>query len=289
MVIGFRALIVVLLVFFISKSAIAQKPVKEPFVNMEWVMDYKPFKVAGNLYYVGSYDLGCYLITTSEGHILINTGVAASLPMLQKHISSLGFKIQDIKILLTSQVHYDHVGAMAALKQLTGAQLMIQEADAQVMADGGETDYLFSEMAPLFAPVKPDRVLHDGDVLQLGGTSIKVLHHPGHTKGSCSYALTVQEGKKFYKVLIANMPSVIVEKKIPEVHSYPNMDRDYAYTFKAMRSLEFDLWLAAHASQFALHDKRTERAGCKPEVFRDQAGYIKKLDDLEAYFNKMRK
>lgn len=289
MVVGLRVLMAVLLALLITTSAFAQKAVKEPFVNKEWVKDYKPFKVAGNLYYVGSYDLGCYLLTTSEGHILINTGVAASLPMLQKHITSLGFKIKDIKILLTSQVHYDHVGAMAALKGLTGAQLMIQEADAQVMADGGATDYLFSEMAPLFAPVKPDRILRDGDVLELGGVHIKVLHHPGHTKGSCSYVLTVQEGKRPYKVLIANMPSVIVEKKIAEVHSYPNMDRDYAYTFKAMRSLEFDLWLAAHASQFALHDKRTVRTGCKPEVFRDQAGYIKKLDDLEANFNEMRR
>lgn len=283
-----RKIVIAIICLLTSGFALAQKQPKEPFVDPKWTQECEPFRVAGNVYYVGTYDLGCYLITTPKGHILINTGVAASMPMLRSHIEKLGFKLSDIKILLVSQVHYDHVGTMAEMKKITGAKLMVQQADAQVMADGGASDYLYSELAPLFAPVKPDRILQNNDVVELGGVKLTVLHHPGHTKGSCSYALTVKDGPKQYKVLIANMPSVIIEDKISEVHTYPGMEKDYTYTFAAMKALKFDLWVAAHASQFGLHNKRRPGDSYNPEAFRDQQGYLDKLSELEKHFREMK-
>lgn len=260
----------------------AQQPTpKEPFVKEEWTRDYKPFRIAGNLYYVGTADLACYLIATPDGNILINTGVAASGPMLRRHIEELGFKVSDTRIILISQVHYDHVGTLAEMKELTGAQVMVDEKDAAVLADGGASDYLYSNLAPLFAPVKADRLLRNGDKIELGGTKITMLHHPGHTKGSCSFAFTVADGKKQYKVLIANMPSVIVESKLADVKKYPTISADYKYTFASLRTQKFDLWLAAHASQFNLALKHKEGAPYNPEAFRDQKGFLETLNELE--------
>jgi len=143
----------------------------------------QPFRIAGNLYYVGTYDLAAYLITTPQGHILINTGLAESALMIRTHIEALGFRFAQVKILLATHAHYDHVAGMAEIKKLTGAKMMIDENDAQVLADGGNSDFIFGGKGSMFAPVKADRLLHDHDTVKLGGMEIIVLHHPGHTKG----------------------------------------------------------------------------------------------------------
>lgn len=279
-------LLPLLLSLAVASPVVAQK-FKEPFLKDEWVQDYAPFRIAGNLYYVGSNDLGCYLITTPQGHILINTGVASSADMLQKHMAQLGFNLKDVRILLTTQVHYDHVGAFAELKRRTHAQIMVQEADAAVLADGGKSDYYFHDMAPVFEPVKPDRILHDGDVVELGGARLQLLHHPGHTKGSCSFVLDVADGRHTYRVLIANMPSVIVEENVDEVVSYPGMAADYDYTFASLKKQHFDLWVASHASQFNMHQKHKPGDKYNPEAFRDDAGFRQSVAELEkAYFKK---
>src|SRR5689334_15976532 len=160
----------------------AQKIIPPPFVTKEWQMEYQPFRIVGNLYYVGTYDLACYLITTTKGNILINTGLASSTQQIKNNIEALGFKFPDIKILLTTQAHYDHVAAMAAIKKQTGAQMMVDEKDAAVLADGGSSDYALGGHGSSFQPVKADRLLHDGDTIQLGDMQLIMLHHPGHTK-----------------------------------------------------------------------------------------------------------
>lgn len=261
-----------------------------PFKKEVWSQDYEPFRIAGNLYYIGTYDLGCYLITTPKGHILINTGLDESVPMLRKHIEALGFKYSDIRILLTNHVHYDHVAGMAAIKKYTGAQMMVNEHDAPVLADGGRSDYLFGAKGPTFAPVKPDRLLHNRDTIKLGGMEIIALRHPGHTKGSCSYLFTVKDEQHPYRVLIANMPSVIIETSFEDVHTYPGMAKDYAYTFKELKKQQFDIWLAAHTSQFDLHKKRKPGDAYNPKAFIDQVGYNATVNDLEKeYLKKLNK
>src|SRR5690349_11134247 len=126
------------IVFFSSKA----QQVNEPkTTNADWSKPYQPFRIAGNLYYVGTYDLACYLIVTTEGNILINTGLAASASLIKSNIETLGFKFTDTKILTTTQAHYDHVGAMASIRKTTKATLMANKADAQVLMDGGKSDY----------------------------------------------------------------------------------------------------------------------------------------------------
>ena len=268
----------VVLVLMMSFAAKAQKK--------EWSQPYEPFRIAGNLYYVGTYDLACYLITTPRGHILINQALDSTVPMIRAHVEQLGFKFTDIKILLSSQAHFDHVGGMARVQKLTGAKVMIDEQDAQVMADGGNSDFLFGGKGEgsLFQPAHVDRKLHDGDVIKLGNTTLNFLHHPGHTKGSSSYLLDVMDDKRTYRVLIANMPTVLDETNLAGMPTYPGVGKDYAYTLNSLKKLKFDLWVCAHASQFNLHKNRKPGDGYKPQLFMDRKAYDDELAALQGDF-----
>lgn len=278
----------ILLVFFLLVVSITMnaQQVKEPNNNNpEWSKNYAPFKIAGNLYYVGTYDLACYLIATNKGLILINTGLASSAAQIKNNIKTLGFKYSDIKILLTTQAHYDHLGAMATIKKETGATMMIDEKDAEALSAGGVTDYEMGKYGVTFAPVKADKLLKDGDTITLGDTHLTMFHHPGHTKGSCSYIFTVHDQQKDYRVLIANLPSIITDNHFDKIAAYPNIEQDYAYTLQAMKSLKFDLWVASHASQFELHKKHQPGDAYNPEAFRDQKGYDEQLAGLQEAFD----
>jgi metallo-beta-lactamase class B len=270
-------------------TAQAQK-VKEPkAMNEEWAKPYQPFRIAGNLYYVGTYDLACYLIATPQGNILINTGLAASAKQIKNNIETLGFRFTDTKILLNTQAHYDHLGAMAAIKKKTGAQLMLNEKDAAVAKDGGSSDYALGGKGSTFKPVTPDRLLHDGDTIRLGDMQLVMLNHPGHTKGSCSFLFTVKDDRQSYKVLIANMPTIVTDKSFAELATYPEAAVDYAYTLKVMKNISFDIWVASHASQFELHDKHKPGDAYNPAAFRDQAGYDASLSDLQKQYDEKMK
>jgi metallo-beta-lactamase class B len=278
---------VAILVLFASVATAQQA--KEPKLDSDWIKPYPPFRIAGNLYYVGTYELACYLIVTDSGNILINTGTAASATQIKKNIETLGFKFSDIKILLLSQAHYDHLGAMAAIKKETGAQLMVDTADANVLATGGASDYELGKYGVMFTPVQADRLLHNGDTIRLGDMQLTLLHHPGHTKGSCSFLFTAHDEHNSYRVLIANMPTIIVDKPFADVTAYPNIARDYAYTLQAMKNIHFDIWLAAHAGQFNLHEKHKPGDAYNPSAFEDQKGYDSSLNDLQkAYDEKMK-
>ncbi len=270
----------------ISFFSSAQKLIPPPVNNEAWTRDYEPFRIAGNLYYVGTYDLACYLITTPQGDILINTGLSGSMPMIQAHVEALGFKFSDIKILLTTHAHFDHVGAMADIKKATGAKMMIHEQDAPVLADGGNSDYLFGGKGSMFEPVKADRLLHDKDVVKLGGVEITVLHHPGHTKGACSFLFDVKDERRAYQVLIANMPTINDGEKFPSMPTYPDIGKDYAYSFDALKKLKFDIWLASHAGQFGLHKKRKPGDSYNPEAFFDRPGYDAMVSSLQEAYQK---
>jgi metallo-beta-lactamase class B len=282
----------ILLAFILSQlvlPTIAQQA-KEPKTDPAWTASYQPFRIAGNLYYVGTYDLACYLITTPKGNILINTGLASSETQIRSNIETLGFKYADTKILLTTQVHYDHMGAMAAIKKNTGAKLMVDEKEADVLETGGQSDYELGKYGVSFQPVKADKLLHDQQTIKLGGMKLTMLHHPGHTKGSCSFLFTVKDSAKSYKVLIANLPSIIIDGSFDAVAAYPQIAADYAYTLKAMKNISFDIWLASHASQFKLHEKHKPNDAYNPAAFVDQQGYDTAMANLEKqYEEKMKK
>ncbi len=272
------------LVVSIAATAAAQK-VNEPKAgSQEWTRVYQPFRIAGNLYYVGTCDLACYLITTSKGNILINTGLASSAVQIKKNIKALGFKLADTKILLTTQAHYDHLGAMAFIKKKTGAQLMVNEKDAEVLKDGGCSDYALGGKGSTFKPVAPDRLLYNGDTITLGNMKLLMLHHPGHTKGSSSFFLTVTDAERSYKVLIANMPTIVTDSSFAAVPNYTSIADDYAYTLKVMKNISFDIWLASHASQFEMHTKHKPGDAYNPAAFTDQAGYDAAIRNLQKQY-----
>lgn len=264
----------------------AQKLIKDLYVDKEWSRDYPPFRIAGNLYYIGTYDLGIFLITTPEGHILINTGAADSEALIKAHMKTLGFGFKDIRILLATHAHYDHVGAMATIKRQTHARMMINEKDAALLADGGNSDYVKGGKGRMFLPVKADRRLHDGDTIQLGGMNVVMRHHPGHTPGANSFLLDVQDSVRTYRVLIANIPSILDDTKLTGMPLYPEVGKDYAYTIKAMKELKFDLWLSSHASQYDLHKKHQPGDPYNPAAFSDRTGYDATLDEWQRIYDK---
>jgi metallo-beta-lactamase class B len=271
-----------LLTCFASQAQQLRKMEEQP----EWSQDYPPFRIAGNLYYVGTYDLASYLIVTPKGNILINTGLPGSDTMIRRHVEALGFKFSDIKILLATHAHFDHVGAAAAIKKVTGAKVMINEFDAPVLADGGNSDYVMGGKGMMFLPVKADRLLHNQDTIKLGGMQIVALHHPGHTRGASSFMFDVKDEHRTYRVLIANMPTILSETKLSGMPGYPNVGKDYAYTINAMKNLQFDIFLASHASQFDLQKKHKPGDAYNPDVFIDRTGYDKAMNDLQKNYDK---
>jgi metallo-beta-lactamase class B len=283
-----RISILIANLLLVSFYSIAQKPAQSTTVPKSWITPYEPFRIVGNLYYVGTDELACYFITTPQGNILINTGSAQSVPMIRSSVEALGFKFSDIKILLATHAHHDHVGGMATIKKMTGAKMMIEAHDATVLADGGNSDYLFGGKGTIFEPVKADRSLHDHDTIKFGGMQIIVLHHPGHTKGASSFLFDVKDESHSYRVLIANIPSILDETKLSGMSTYPDVAKDYGYTLEAMKSLQFDLWLASHASQFKLQQKHKPGDTYNPEAFRDQKGYDSTINDIKnQYFKRL--
>jgi metallo-beta-lactamase class B len=297
-----KKIIIVLLSFSISVAAAQSpasdtslklvaahmRPVEQPSTSMhpEWSRPFPSFRIAGNLYYVGTYDLACYLIVTPKGNILINTGLAASAPIIKANIEALGFRLVDTRILLNTQAHFDHMGAMSAIKKMTGAKLMIDAGDAEVAADGGRSDYSLGGIESTYAAVQPDRLLHNGDAIELGGMHLVMLHHPGHTKGSCSFLFDVRDNTRAYKVLIANMPTIVTDKKFTDIPAYPNIAKDYAYTLNSLKHLTFDIWLASHASQFDLIGKHKPGSPYNPAAFMDKKGYDAEISELQNEFEK---
>ncbi|MBC7688944.1 MAG: GOB family subclass B3 metallo-beta-lactamase, partial [Aquabacterium sp.] len=168
----------------------------------------------------------------------------------------------------------------------TGAKLMVDEKEAAVLKDGGNSDYALGGKGSAYEPVKPDRLLKDGDTISLGNMKLVMLHHPGHTRGSCSFLFTVKDEQQLYRVLIANLPTIVTDKPFATITNYPNVAADYAYTFKAMQNIPFDLWLASHASQFDMHDKHKPGDAYNPAAFKDQAGYNAALNDLQKAYEK---
>ncbi len=275
-----------LLISFFGNAQTVTEPKNNP---KEWSQPYEPFRIVGNLYYVGTYDLASYLIVTNKGNILINTGLADSYPIIKSNIEKLGFHYKDIKILTLTQAHFDHMGAMAEIKAETGAKLYVDEAELAELKSGGKSDYELGKYGVTFKPLIPDVLLKNQGKIKLGNTTLTLLHHPGHTKGSCSFIFETKDKDRAYKVLIANMPSIIIDHKFSDVKTYPTIQKDYAYTLDTMKKLDFDVWVTSHASQFDLHKKHTPGESYNPKVFMDKENYFKKLKELEnAYLEKVR-
>ena len=250
--------------------------------NPEWTRPFPPFRIIGNLYWVGSYDLSTYLITTPAGNILINTGVGDTANQIKASVEQLGFKLADTKILTATHGHWDHVAGLAQLKKMTGARLVVSEPDKELFESGGRADFRFGDTPNArFEPVKVDGTFKDNDTISLGGTVLTAHHHPGHTKGATSFTLNVPENGKTYRVVIANMGSINPGVTVSGMPKYPGIGDDYARTFKAQKDMQIDIWLASHASQFKLHQKYKPGDPYNPDRFVDPQGFKAAVDDLE--------
>lgn len=288
----FRFLLVPALVLVVTVGLIAQTAGRQlPITNENWTKPFPPVRIVGNLYYVGTYDLASYLITTSEGSILVNTGVDSSVPMIRSNMESLGLRFADIKLLLATHGHWDHVGGMADMKRLTGARMLIHEADAPVLEDGGNSDFRFPQgRGAVYEPVKVDQRLKDGDTIRLGTTELTVHHHPGHTKGATSFTFTTQDGGRSYRVLIVNMAGINEGVKLLDSPGYPNIVQEYARTFEKQKQLSADIFVSSHAGQFGLHDKYKPGDAYNPNRFVDPEGYMQRVLRLEqAYLDQLQR
>jgi metallo-beta-lactamase class B len=251
----------------------------------EWRRPFAAHRIIGNVYYVGTYDLACFLIVTPEGSILINTGLADSAPLIRKSVADLGFKLEDVRWLLTTQAHFDHVAAMATMKRLTGARMLASPADAVLLEDGGKSDFHFGAEYN-YAPVKVDERIGDGQTLRLGGVELTAYLHAGHTRGSMSYGLTVNEGGKPYRVLIANMGTINPGVNLVGNARYPGIAEDYARTFERQKALACDIFLSSHAAQYEMHRKYTAGAAYDPRRFVDPEGYRRAVEGAERNYRR---
>ncbi len=270
----------------------AQAPTQSPRVTNEaWTRPFPALRIVGNLYYVGTYDLSSYLVTTPDGNILINTGVDSSVPMIRSNIESLGFRFNDIKLLLATHGHWDHVGGMAEIKRLTAAKMLMHEADAPMLEDGGSSDFRFPKGRPrVYEPVRVDERLKDGQKIRLGKTELTAHHHPGHTRGSTSFSFTTEDAGRTYRVLIANMNGINDGVKLLDSPGYPNIVEEYARTFEKQKQLSTDVFVSSHAGQFALHEKYKPGDPYNPNRFVDPAGYMERVRRAEqAYREQLQK
>jgi metallo-beta-lactamase class B len=253
--------------------------------NPAWTEPFPPFRIAGNLYYVGSNDLASYLITTPQGHILINSDLESSPPLIRASIEKLGFKFSDVRILLISHAHWDHDGGSAAIKALTGANYMVMDGDVSVVESGGKTDFQYGrEPASLYPPTKVDRVLHDRDEVKLGGVTLVAHLTPGHTKGCTTWTMMVTEAGKIYDVVIVGSPNVNDGYKLVGNSSYPEIASDYERTFRVLSSLPVDIFLGAHGSYFDMQTKYARLKEGAANPFIDRAGYKSYVTERERAF-----
>lgn len=240
-------------------------------------------RVLGNVYYVGSKALATYLITTPEGHLLINSGFEETVPLIRIAAESLGFKLRDVKIILASHAHSDHVAGHALLKELTGAKVFVMRGDEKVIASGGEGQYLYQDSR--WKPCAVDRVLEDGAEVKLGGVTLVARRTPGHTRGCTTWTWRVAEGDQTYDAVVIGSPNVNPGYRLVNNQDYPEIADDFAKTFAILKSLPCDLFLGAHGDYYGMLAKH-ERLAEDKHAFVDPAGYRAYVDLKEKAFRK---
>jgi metallo-beta-lactamase class B len=248
----------------------------------ERLTPFPAFRIAGNLYYVGSKDLASYLVVTPQGDILINSSYQDSVPLIQNSIQSLGFKMSDIKILLISHAHDDHDAGSAQIIKLTGAKYMVMDADVPVVESG--IDYFYTAKKNQYPPAKVDRVLHDGDEVKLGNAVLVAHKTPGHTKGCTTWTMKVTEKGKVYNVVIVGSWNVNPGYRLVKNSAYPAIAADYEKTFRILQSLPCDIFLGAHGAYFGMIEKYDRMKKGDALAFVDPAGYKATLAQKELDF-----
>ncbi len=250
--------------------------------SREWNKPVPPFRIAGNLYYVGAIEITSYLITTPQGHFLLDGGFVETAPQIERNIVQLGFKLTDVKYLLNSHAHYDHAGGLAELKKSTGAKFVASEGDAGLLRKGGRGDFRFGDTL-LFPPVEPDKIILDGESLRLGDQVTTAHLTPGHTKGTTTWTTKIRDGATTYQVVFVGSQSSLDYKFVGQ-ESYPGIAADFVKSFAILKSLPCDIFLAAHGSFFHFMDKHERLIRGDTKAFVDPEGYYRYLSESEKDF-----
>jgi metallo-beta-lactamase class B len=277
----FRLLIFVFLLVFAGGALAQEAP--------DWTNPFPPYRIIGNVYYVGSQGLAAYLITTPQGNILINSNLEKSVPMIRDSVEKLGFRFSDTKILLISHAHWDHCAGSAAVKELTGAKYMVMDADVPAIEDGGKVNFgrdakYGDSGTSQYQPAKVDRVLHDGDAVKLGDTVLTAHLTPGHTKGTTTWTMKVADGGKTYNVVIVGSPNVNPGYKLVNNALYPQIASDYERMFRVLKSLPCDVFLGAHGNYYGMEAKYARMKVGEPNPFIDPDGYKSYIAEREESF-----
>jgi metallo-beta-lactamase class B len=256
-----------------------------PYAEADWTRAIEPFRIAGDIYYVGAKDLTSYLIVTPKGNILLDVGVNENAAMVEANVRKLGFDPRQIKIILNSHAHLDHAGGIAAMKAFTHAQFVASARDKPVLESGGRADFHFGPK-PQFPAVKVDRVIGDGGEVSLGGVTMTAHLTFGHTKGCTSWTMPVQVGGQTRQALFICSLSILPGYKLTGDPAYPEMGADYAHTYAVLHSLPCDVFLGSHGIFYGMLAKRQAMLDhpAAPNPFVDPAGCKTFIDKNEAAF-----
>jgi metallo-beta-lactamase class B len=253
--------------------------------TLKWEQPTTPMKVVGPIYYVGTEGLASWLITTPQGHILMNTGLASSGPMIADSVRQLGFRPEDIRFIVFCHAHVDHVGALAQLKKLSRARVVAMQEEVELLQSGGGADFLFANEQPFrFEPVKAEVIARDGDRLPLGDVVLTARLTPGHTRGTTTWTTRVMDGGKGYNVVFADGTGVNSEARLAGKPSYPDIESDYWRTFSVLESLKPDIWFSPHTQNFDFQAKRIRAAQEGPAAWVDPEGYKRFLAEQKQKF-----
>lgn len=237
----------------------------------------EPFRVVGNIYYVGAAGVASYLIVTPDGNILLDTGTREMIPLVPASIAKLGFKLGDIKVLLSGHAHWDHVQGHAAIQRATGAKVMAMAGDAETLESGADVDGVEH-----WDPVHVDRVLHDGDTVTLGGTTLRAVWAPGHTPGCTIWTTTVIDQARPYSLAFYACAGPAAEVQLIDNPTLPNLVEQSLATFHHLKQLTPDIYLMMHAwDQFVRNPARLA-TGATPHPLYDPHAWIQVLDEDEA-------
>jgi metallo-beta-lactamase class B len=246
---------------------------------------FPPYRIAGNLYYVGTNDITSYLITTPAGDIVINAGYEETPSLIRDSIEKLGFHAHDVKILLNGQAHFDHVAGLAALQKLTGAKVYSSAAEVPVLESGGKADFRFGREYT-YPAVKVDHVVQDGDTVTLGGVTLTAHVTGGHSVGCTTWTLPVEDADPHQTYDVVIVGGVSINPGVTLVHNagYPTVSEDFARTFRVLRSLHCDIFLGAHGAYYGMLEKyqRLKRGEAHPFV--DPQGYRAFVDAAEKHY-----
>jgi metallo-beta-lactamase class B len=269
----------VALVVLVSAACAAQQSA----YDAAWNQPAAAHKIIGDIYFVGTNELASFLVTTRSGHILIDTGFEESVPLIRDSVRALGFKYEDIRMLLSSHAHADHAGGLALVKRETGARLHAMRADAARLESGGRGDPQFGNHRT-FTPVTVDRALDDGDRVELGGLTVIVRHTPGHTPGSGTFITIASDRGRAHQVVFAPHLAVEPDTVLVDNPEYPDVARDWQRTFAILESLTADVWVSPHTSAFDMKGKLARLRQKERNPYDDPEGFRRHLASSRRQF-----